>query len=344
MTEHNTAGRIRRLRLIFNIILGLILALAAVAAGIMLLCGIETVQLAGTDKYTAEEVRGYVLNDPYANDNTVLAWGYSQLHPRTDIPFLSSVTVRITGMNSLLFEAREKTYAGYFGMADGRMIAYFDEDGAIADVSERFYPQGVRLEGAVNDTATIGIGDPLPLDDSDRKSVVKLISSLKEQKIDAAAIRVSENGELFVYVEETLHVSLGTRMNLDQKMARLPQILEKLRERSGPDVHGILHMETWTPESTDIVFEEGEPEALTALAEERTSVEVDLNAPRETEADENAENAENAEDGTAEGAPDAQTQGTDADSGATPQTENADETTQTSVSEETTEGQTPDDG
>ncbi len=292
MTEKKPAGRLRRLRLAFNIVLGIILSLAAAAAGVMLLCGIDTVQLTGTEKYTAEEIRAYVLNDPNAGDNTVLAWAYSRMHPRDDIPFLESVTVQITGMNSLLFRAKEKTYAGYFGMADGRMIAYFNENGIVTDVSERFYPQGLRLEGAVCETRTIGIGDPLPLDDGDRKSVVRLLENLRDLKIPAAAMKVSENGELVLYVQETLHVSLGTRMNLEQKIARLPQILTKLRERNGADVRGILHMETWTPESTDIIFEEGDPAELARLAAERAAAEIDPNRPPEVSEEDGAEGEE----------------------------------------------------
>ncbi len=230
-----------------NIVLGIIILLLIAGIAAFILCQEETVVVQGSTIYTEDEVKQAVLTDAYSKRNCVYAVGKNLIDPKTDIPFIDSVKVTMTGRNTLLITVSETEMTGYFVLSDGTTYAYFDEDGVITDVSERFVEGLTLLEGVEADS--VSIGDTIPLDSSDLKAVISTFANLRKNDLTVSTVTISEEGEITAQYENIL-INLGTRSNLDEKIKRLPYILPSIEGYTGT-----LHLENWTEDNTDIVFQ-----------------------------------------------------------------------------------------
>ena len=91
----------------FNIVLGVIICLLVAAMAIYAFCTVHTVTVKGNTVYTEEEIKQLVLDDSYSK-NTVYAWGKNLIKPKTDIPFVSAIKVKIKGYDKLEIDVTEK--------------------------------------------------------------------------------------------------------------------------------------------------------------------------------------------------------------------------------------------
>ncbi len=230
-----------------NIILGIIILLLIAGIAAFILCQEEEVVVKGSTIYTEAEVKQAVLTDAYSKRNCVYAVAKNMIEPKTDIPFIDSVDVTMTGRNTLQITVHETEMAGYFQLSDDAGYAYFNADGVITDVSERLVEGLTLLEGVSQDT--VSIGDDIPLDSSGLKAVKAVFANLEKNDITVSKVTISEEGELTAQHDNVL-INLGTRSNLEEKIKRLPYILSYLEGYTGT-----LHLENWTEDNTDIVFQ-----------------------------------------------------------------------------------------
>ena len=94
--------------------------------------------------------------------------------------------------------------------------------------------------------------EKLPIDDKLLKQLLTLTQTLKRAGLEPDAIRYGTEYEP-VLTYGSVSVNLGSLELLTQKVERMEKILPKLEGMAGT-----LHLENWTEETTNIVFQKSE--------------------------------------------------------------------------------------
>ena len=190
-----------------------------------------------------------MLSDP--NDvNAVYATVRNRIRPRTDIPFVSSYKVSMTGRNSILIKVKEEFPYGMVETEKKDKLIYYDRHGEVLDVSDRVVEGVLRIIGLKPKNPARGM--VLPVGESNVKTILTIQDAIDRQKLKVHALIFSEDGTI-TFNTRNITVNLGTRASMTEKLRRLPFILPRLKKE-----HGTLHLEEWSEENTDIVFEREE--------------------------------------------------------------------------------------
>ncbi|MBQ5386446.1 MAG: hypothetical protein IIU40_05320, partial [Lachnospiraceae bacterium] len=170
------------------------------------------------------------------------------IRPKKNIPFVASYKVSMKTLNHLVITVTEKERVGVIAdAANGRYI-YYDASGVVTELSELYLDGLLVVNGATLEDAVIG--QKLPMDTTQRRSLLAIQKQLKQVGVEVSAVNFMEDGTINLSYQNII-INLGTTTNLAQKTKRLPYILPYLDGKSGT-----LHLEDWTEENTDIVFEE----------------------------------------------------------------------------------------
>ena len=239
--------RKRRPRFLFlKIILILILIGSLSAAFIVNFCQTKEVKVKGNKLAGEEEIVEAALSDKY-DTNAVYATVRNVFMKHATIPFVDHYTVSMKNLNTVMISVKEKELYGYLKNDKGDRFVYYSADGTVLEVSERhikgtFFVNGLTVKNAK-------AGEPLPLEESDTKTILAIQNEIQREKLKVKKIRFSQDGMITFKVKKVL-VNLGTRTAVTEKVRRLHYILPKLK-----GMKGTLHLEEWSEENTDIVFE-----------------------------------------------------------------------------------------
>ncbi|MCR5054703.1 MAG: cell division protein FtsQ/DivIB [Lachnospiraceae bacterium] len=230
-----------------NIILGVIIAIIVAVFLIIQFCKIENVSLTGTDLYTVEEMDGYVRNYKYS-ENSIYVVIHSLIKPVKDVPFIESVKVRFDGPAGIKIEAKEKEMLAVMAEENG-LYVYFNTDGIVTDVSERFLEEknlpgvtGVHCSDAVP-------GEMIPVEQNAANRLLTLTKNLAKYEIEANDYSFDQLSNLWMN-HNGISVNFGTDELIAEKVIRLDAILPQIEGQTGT-----LHLENWTEQNTDVVFE-----------------------------------------------------------------------------------------
>lgn len=229
-----------------NIFLCVVIIVMAFIMGSLYFCPLGDVKVSGTNIYSEKEVTDKLLSGKY-DDNTVFAFLLSRFTPHKKMEFVQSYSIRMTGLNTLKIKIKQKDIHGYVLGEKGKYV-YYDSEGMVIENTKRmvpdiFFVDGLEAKGAKK-------GEKLSVGSSNVKTILTIQEEFEELGIDAGTVKFSKDGTITFYVGAIL-VNLGTRSNLKSKMQRLPYILPQIEGKVGT-----LHLEEWTEENTDIVFEE----------------------------------------------------------------------------------------
>lgn len=228
-----------------NILLGVcIFAILAVMV-VYVLCTADTITVEGSTIYSDTEIETYVLDDSYCK-NAVYATLKNFFQPKKDIPFVEKVSVSMDSYHSLKITVQEKKYVGCVPLSDGT-YAYFDEDGIVVEVSERYVDGTMLIAGVTLEEAAVG--SKVGLEKEQLNFLLILLKALKKYEIAITQLSFNESGEITV-LYGSIAINVGTAENLEEKVMRLPHILPNLEGQTGT-----LHLEDWDQDHTDIVFE-----------------------------------------------------------------------------------------
>lgn len=230
--------------LLFIIILGII-----TAAAIIFFCQTSSVKVKGNTIGSDKEIEQYVLSDKY-DENAVYATVRNFLFPRKDIPFVASYRVSMQSRNTLVIKVTEKEPYGFVESEKGDAYVYYGKDGNVLEVSDRLLEDVFRVVGLTAKEPKVG--ERLPVGESNVKTILTIQEEINREELEVAAITFSKDGTI-TFSTGNILVNLGTRANIAEKLRRLPYILPKLKKQ-----RGILHLEEWSEENTDIVFEKEE--------------------------------------------------------------------------------------
>jgi cell division protein FtsQ len=144
----------------------------------------------------------------------------------------------------------EKGLLGYLYIPAIGQNAYFDKDGIVTEISTRVIEDVPLIKGL--ECEEIVLYDKLPIDNKQLKQLLTLTQTLKRNNLVPDTISYASDYAPVLYYGD-IRVQLGSMENLTQKVARVNEILPQLKNEVGT-----LHLENWTEQNTNIVFQREE--------------------------------------------------------------------------------------
>ena len=226
------------------IIIGI--ATLAVIFSVLLAAGIfrvDEVEVVGNSYYTEEEITNLVMGEH--KNSLYLVFLYDYLGGK-EIPFVDSVEVSLVSSNHIKIRVYEKTIIGYVEYMGSNL--YFDKDGTVVESSEEVLEGVPCIKGLKFDT--LALYQPLNVKNKDIFDILLSVTQMmKKYELEPDAITLKKEGTEIVLTFANVRINLGTGENMDVKAARIQSLLPDLEDKSG-----VLHMEEYTNESTNISF------------------------------------------------------------------------------------------
>lgn len=221
-----------------------------VAAGVFIVMNVFTVErvvVEGNELYTSQQIEQLVLNDEYSWNSLYVYLKY-RVKDVGDVPFVDTVEVSMVDPHTIHVKVYEKGMLGYIYISSIGQNAYFDKDGFVVETSSEIIEGIPKISGITCDEVILY--ERLPLEEDDiLGNLLNLTQTLKKYNLLPDEIKYDSQREAALYYG-SIKVLVGTEENLSQKIIRLSYILPQLNGLSGT-----LHLETWTEENTDIVFD-----------------------------------------------------------------------------------------
>lgn len=290
--------RKKRRKIGLYILLILILLIAAGVFIVMNVFTVENVVVEGNELYSSTQIENMVLNDDYSWNSLYVDLKY-RFVDIGEVPFVDTMEVSLDNPHTVHIKVYEKGMLGYLYINSIGQNAYFDKDGFVVETSTEVIDGVPKITGI--SCEEVVLYEKLQLENSDiLRDLLNLTQTLKKYNLLPDEIQYDSNMEPVLYYG-TIQVKIGSEDNLSQKVVRLSIILPQLDGLSGT-----LHLETWTPETTDIIWDRAEEQSET---EEETTEEPSEEPSADTPAEEQpaqdvpAENTPAEEQQPAENAP-----------------------------------------
>jgi len=290
--------RKKRRKIGLYILLILILLIAAGVFTVMNVFTVENVVVEGNELYSSTQIENMVLNDEYSWNSLYVDLKY-RFVDIGEVPFVDTMEVSLDNPHTVHIKVYEKGMLGYLYINSIGQNAYFDKDGFVVETSTEVIDGVPKITGI--SCEEVVLYEKLQLENSDiLRDLLNLTQTLKKYNLLPDEIQYDSNMEPVLYYG-TIQVKIGSEDNLSQKVVRLSIILPQLDGLSGT-----LHLETWTPDTTDIIWDRAEEQSET---EEETTEEPSEEPSADTPAEEQpaqdvpAENTPAEEQQPAENAP-----------------------------------------
>ena len=271
----------------------LLILILLIAAGVFTVMNVFTVE-----NVVVEGNENMVLNDEYSWNSLYVDLKY-RFVDIGEVPFVDTMEVSLDNPHTVHIKVYEKGMLGYLYINSIGQNAYFDKDGFVVETSTEVIDGVPKITGI--SCEEVVLYEKLQLENSDiLRDLLNLTQTLKKYNLLPDEIQYDSNMEPVLYYG-TIQVKIGSEDNLSQKVVRLSIILPQLDGLSGT-----LHLETWTPETTDIIWDRAEEQSET---EEETTEEPSEEPSADTPAEEQpaqdvpAENTPAEEQQPAENAP-----------------------------------------
>ena len=266
--------RKKRRKIGLYILLILILLIAAGVFIVMNVFTVENVVVEGNELYSSTQIENMVLNDEYSWNSLYVDLKY-RFVDIGEVPFVDTMEVSLDNPHTVHIKVYEKGMLGYLYINSIGQNAYFDKDGFVVETSTEVIDGVPKITGI--SCEEVVLYEKLQLENSDiLRDLLNLTQTLKKYNLLPDEIQYDSNMEPVLYYG-TIQVKIGSEDNLSQKVVRLSIILPQLDGLSGT-----LHLETWTPETTDIIWDRAEEQSET---EEETTEEPSEEPSADTPAD-----------------------------------------------------------
>ena len=232
-----------------NVLIGIFifLLIAAISALIIVkVFVVKNVKIEGNELYDEQLITDTVLNDKYSWNSLYVLLKYTFVDIE-DVPFIDTMEVSLANPQTLKVKVYEKGMLGYLYISAIGENAYFDKDGFVVETSSRIIEHVPKIEGLVCDEVVLY--EKLPIDNQTLRELLTLTQALKRADLEPDVIHFGlKHSPVLTYGNK--EVWLGSIELLTQKVERIKVNFPKLEGMAG-----ILHMENWTEESKNIIFE-----------------------------------------------------------------------------------------
>lgn len=236
----------KRAKQILIAILIFLLTLLIAAVIVVKVFVVKKVKVEGNVLYDEQLIKETVLNDEYSWNSLYVLLKYTFVDAEA-IPFIDTLEVKMNNPQTLTIKVYEKGMIGYMYVSTIGENAYFDKEGFVVETSTRVIEDVPRIDGIACDEVVIY--EQLPMEQQLLKQLLTLTQSLKRADLEPDVINYSVENEPVLYYENVA-VRLGSTENLTLKVEHLSKILPSIQGMAG-----VLHMENWTEESVNIIFE-----------------------------------------------------------------------------------------
>ncbi len=278
----------RKKKILVSLLVFLLLAVIA-AFVVVKVFVVKTVKVEGNKLYDEQLITETVLNDKYSWNSLYVLLKYTFIDTK-EVPFIDTMEVKLNSPTSITIKVYEKGMMGYLHISSIDQMAYFDKDGFVVETSTRRIEGVPKIEGI--SCEEVVLFEKLPIGDQQLRDILTLTQTLKREGLEPDAIRFGLDESPVLYYDNTA-VWLGSTELLTQKVERLNEILPSIT-----GIEGILHMENWTEETANIIFEKAVqvPEDAEIDAETETEDADSETQDAEEETSETNNEAQNAED------------------------------------------------
>ena len=239
----------RKQRLLKKVLIGILvfMILSVIAAFVVVnVFVVKNVKVEGNELYEEQLITDTVLNDEYSWNSLYVLLKYTFIDIK-DVPFIDTMEVSLEDPQTLKIKVYEKGMLGYLYIAAIGENAYFDKDGFVVETSSRIIENVPKIEGL--DCNEVVLYEKLPVDNQPLRELLTLTQALKRDGLEPDIIHFGlKQSPVLSYGNK--EVWLGSIELLTQKVTRLKEIMPSLE-----GLAGILHMEEWTEESANIIFE-----------------------------------------------------------------------------------------
>lgn len=243
--EQRKRKKRRRIELVIFLIFLLLAGIAVLV--VWKVFTVQNVVVEGNELYSDEQIKLLVLNDEYSW-NSLYVVAKHQLMDMGDVPFVDTMEVTLKDPHTLYVSVYEKGILGCFYIDAIGQNAYFDKDGFVVETSTEQIPDVPKVTGI--SCSQVVLYEKLPLEQAQVLGELLNLTQLLK-KYDLLPQEIHYDMDLKpVLTYGGIRIVVGSEEYLTQKVVRLSAILPQL---SG--LTGTLYLDTWTPDTTDIVFE-----------------------------------------------------------------------------------------
>lgn len=236
----------RKCKKIAIALLIILLLLAAAALIVIKVFRVEKVEVEGNELYDAKVIEKAVLNDKYSWNSLYVFLKYRFVDTKK-VPFVDTMEITLKDPQTLHIKVYEKGIMGYLYISSIDENAYFDKDGLVVETSSKVIDGTPQIIGI--DCDKVVLYEKLPIGNAKLREILTLTQALKRNSLIPDSITYGvANEPLLAYGK--IKVEMGSLELLTQKVERLAKIKPSLE---GMD--GTLHLENWTEETTNIVFD-----------------------------------------------------------------------------------------
>lgn len=222
----------------------LLLTITNITLATLLLTHVQSMQVTGTEHSQQSDIISWVKEDPMTTNSLYTLFKFKTGSYTLPV-YLDHVKVTLAAPWKVKVNVTEKTIIGCMIMENAYI--YFDAEGLVLKKTTE-YQEGVPLiEGLEIEKAV----KYKKLDVANKKVFeyfVNVTEEIEKNKLNPDRL-VWEEDSMNLYFEQ-ICVRLG-KSNFDEKVIQLTPILEKLEGKKG-----ILHLEHYTSNSSNISFEE----------------------------------------------------------------------------------------
>lgn len=242
----------RRARRRKKLLIGLLIFLVICAlAAVIVIKGfrIQAVEVEGNQLYDSQMIQKTVLNDEYSWNSLYVFFKYRFVDTK-EVPFIDTMEITLVNPGKIKISVYEKGMMGYLNVPELKQNAYFDKDGFVVELSDKEITDIPRIRGITCENVVLY--EKLPLDDTLLRELLTLTQTLKRSNLIPDSITYGVKHEP-VLKYANVQVEMGNINLLTQKVERLDKIMPSLKGMSGT-----LHLENWTEETTNIIFDKNE--------------------------------------------------------------------------------------
>lgn len=207
---------------------------------------INSMEVAGNQHYTKEQIKDFVLANGYI-DNTVLLMLKSKLHPIKDIPFIAKLDVEYVDAHKVNVTVYEKAMAGCVEYMD--RYVYFDQDGYVLEISLTKLSDTPCITGM--SFSSMELHEKLPIEDENRfKLILRMTQLIEKYDLHIDSIQFTSEGDIVLGYDQ-IRIELGDGSKLEEQLVDLNRMLEGIKGKKGT-----LNLIDFDPASKKASFKE----------------------------------------------------------------------------------------
>ena len=226
-----------------KIIITVVCGLIVIAAVLVFTTKVDTVEVSGNSKYTAEEIENIIFDSRWDRYSAV-CFIKKISGSKKDIPFVEDYDIHFISPSHVEIIVYEKSIVGYVTYMSSFM--YFDKDGIVVESTDEKlegYPEITGLKfGSIVLYKKLPVGNAEIFDKILNLTQDLTIHNIKVKRIDYDSLR-----NVTLYLEdEDIEAVLGTDDEMSGKIAELSDILPELKGHSGT-----LYLDTYSVSSSN---------------------------------------------------------------------------------------------